>query len=292
MTESNRIELKAKLTDSIEKEVIAFLNSHEGGIIYIGIDDKGKSLGVENSDEVQLKIKDRLKHNIQPSCLGLFDIVEEQYINKNILKIIIASGPEKPYYLKKQGMSEKGCFIRVGTAAEPMTVRLIESLFAKRTRNSIGRIKSNQQNLKFEQLGSGIPRILRSYPKESFQFSENFLRMTFNNEWNLSEEEFEIIPHDDPHDDPHDTPHDWKELSNSLKILLEVLTGEMTRKEIQDRLGLKDRKNFRTLYLQPAIELEIVEPAGTYNPKDRTQKYRLTDHGKTLLKQLKNESVR
>ena len=30
-----------------------------------------------------------------------------------------------------------------------------------------------------EQLGSGIPRILDHYGKESFSFSENFLSMTF-----------------------------------------------------------------------------------------------------------------
>ena len=38
MTETNRIEFKRELTDKldIEKEVIAFLNYREGGIIYIG----------------------------------------------------------------------------------------------------------------------------------------------------------------------------------------------------------------------------------------------------------------
>lgn len=30
-----------------------------------------------------------------------------------------------------------------------------------------------------EQLGSGVPRILESYPKECFRFMENFTRMTF-----------------------------------------------------------------------------------------------------------------
>lgn len=49
-------------------------------------------------------------------------------------------------------MSEKGTFIRIGTAAEPMPIKMIESLFAKRTRNSIGKIKSPNQNLTFEQL--------------------------------------------------------------------------------------------------------------------------------------------
>src|SRR5690606_11028856 len=66
--------------------------------------------------------------------------------------INIASGPDKPYYLKKHGMSEKGCFMRVGSAAEPMNVRQIEDLFAKRTRHSLSKITSNRQGLTFEQL--------------------------------------------------------------------------------------------------------------------------------------------
>jgi len=37
-TESNRIEYKRQLTDGLEKEVIAFLNYHGGGVVYIGID--------------------------------------------------------------------------------------------------------------------------------------------------------------------------------------------------------------------------------------------------------------
>lgn len=49
-------------------------------------------------------------------------------------------------------MTEKGCYIRTGTAAEPMPQKMIDELFAKRIRNSLGRIVSNKQDLKFEQL--------------------------------------------------------------------------------------------------------------------------------------------
>jgi len=35
MKESNRIEFKRELTDSLEWEAVAFLNNHDGGIIYI-----------------------------------------------------------------------------------------------------------------------------------------------------------------------------------------------------------------------------------------------------------------
>lgn len=154
MSETNRIEYKQELNNNvdIEKEVIAFLNYHEGGIIYIGIDKKGNTVGVTDVDGDMLKIKDRIKNNISPSAMGLFDVVAETKDGKNLIKIIVAGGSEKPYFKMKYGMTEKGCFIRIGTASEPMPQILIETLFASRTRNSLNRIKSVRQNLGFEQL--------------------------------------------------------------------------------------------------------------------------------------------
>ncbi|MCC5945670.1 MAG: putative DNA binding domain-containing protein, partial [Bernardetiaceae bacterium] len=149
--ENNRLEYKRKLNDDLEKEVVAFLN-HEGGILYIGIEDNGDIFGVENTDNLILQIKDRLKNKILPSCLGLFDILSEEKETKSVIKIIIAGGIEKPYYIRKQGMSERGCFIRVGTSAEPMSARMIENLFSRRTKHSISKIKSTYQDLRFEQL--------------------------------------------------------------------------------------------------------------------------------------------
>ena len=132
--------------------MVAFLNYRGGGYIFIGIGDDGSIYHVDKPDDVVLKIKDRLKNNILPSALGLFDVVIEERENKSIIKIIVASGSEKPYYIKKYGMSEKGCFIRTGTAAEPMTHPMIDRLFAKRTKNSLGKIESNRQDLSFQQL--------------------------------------------------------------------------------------------------------------------------------------------
>ena len=112
LQESNRIEFKAELNDKLEKEVVAFLNNKEGGILYIGVDDNGKPIGVSDVDSMQLKIADRIKNNILPSTLGLFDIVTEEIENISVIKILISSGLEKPYYIKKHGMSPNGCFTR------------------------------------------------------------------------------------------------------------------------------------------------------------------------------------
>ncbi|MDR1941176.1 MAG: putative DNA binding domain-containing protein [Endomicrobium sp.] len=150
--ETNRIEYKLKATDKLESEVSAFLNSNEGGQIFIGIDDNGKTVGVENADKEQLKIIDRIKNNILPSALGLFEVITEEKDGKHILKIILSSGSEKPYYVKSKGMSEAGCFMRVGTSIQPMPSKMIDSLFQKRNKITIDRILSPRRELTFEQL--------------------------------------------------------------------------------------------------------------------------------------------
>ncbi|MCL2557085.1 MAG: putative DNA binding domain-containing protein, partial [Treponema sp.] len=150
-TETNRIEFKEKLTDDFEKEAVGFLNS-EGGDIYIGIRKDGSVVGVPNPDEIQRKIADRLKDNIRPSIMGLFVILTETRDEKAVVIVNFASGAEKPYCVKQKGFSEAGCFVRVGSATQPMTQPLIDKMLAKRHHLSIANMPSRHQDLEFTQL--------------------------------------------------------------------------------------------------------------------------------------------
>ena len=152
MTESNRVEFKKELNDSLEKEVVGFLNYSEGGEIYIGIANDGVVLGVEDPDDIQKRIIDRIKNNIYPSTMGLFDVINVNMEGKDVVKVIIPSGPEKPYYIKKYGLSPNGCFLRVGTTVQQMAMEMINSLYSKRIRNSLGKLLSPRQDLTFKQL--------------------------------------------------------------------------------------------------------------------------------------------
>ena len=151
-TETNRIENKEQLNEDFEQEVIAFLNYKEGGIIYVGVNKNGQVVGIQDIDLTQLQIKDRIKNNIQPSTLGLFDVTVETIENKEVIKVIISSGTEKPYYLRKKGRTPEGCYIRVGSSKERMTERMIEEMFARRIKNSLKEIESPRQDLTFRQL--------------------------------------------------------------------------------------------------------------------------------------------
>lgn len=167
--ENNRIEYKERLNDELEKEVVAFLNYKEGGIIYIGINDMGEVIKLDNIDELQLQIKDRIKNNIQPSTLGLFDVVVEKIDKKDVIKIVISRGPEPPYYLRKRGMCPSGCYLRVGSSKEQMTTEMIESMYAKRIRNTLKEMESPRQELTFNQL-----KIY--YQEHNLMLNENFLK--------------------------------------------------------------------------------------------------------------------
>ena len=166
--EDVRNEFKIKLTDKFEEEVIAFLNTN-GGNIFLGIDDKGSIIGVKgNIDLLQRTIKDRIKNNIMPSTLGLFDVAVLEKDNKKYIKVIVARGNERPYYLKGMGMTPDSCFIRVGSSIQSMPNDMINNEFSKRTRNSLKNIISPKQDLTFSQL-----KIY--YEEKGFSINDNFL---------------------------------------------------------------------------------------------------------------------
>ncbi len=72
------------------------------------------------------------------------------------------------------------------------------------------------------------------------------------------------------------------EVTPEVRRMLAVMDGDMTRKEIQEKLGLKDEKNFREKYLQPAIAAGFVEMTIPDKPNSRLQGYRLTGKGEGL----------
>lgn len=166
--ENSRVEFKTKLVDDLEENIIGFLNSKDGGNIYIGVADSGKIIGLNgNIDLLQRKIKDRIISNIEPSVLGLFDIEVLETNNKKYLNIIVARGLEKPYHLKGMGMTPDSCFIRIGSSNERMDEHLINKLFRERTKNSLKNIVSPNQNLTFRDL-----KIY--YTEKGFDVGENF----------------------------------------------------------------------------------------------------------------------
>ena len=100
--EGRVIEYKRELTkdvDGLEREVVSFLNTFGGELIF-GLANDGTVYGVPDPDDVQKRIAQRLSENVHPSCLGLFDIeVEAADGGKHLVKVTVSAGSDRPYYI-------------------------------------------------------------------------------------------------------------------------------------------------------------------------------------------------
>ena len=149
--ESALIEYKRELVDSFERSIVAFLNS-TGGHIYVGINDDCSVFGVNEPDMVQRQIADRILNNIRPNAIGLFNVISEIQGGKTVIHVIVSGGLEKPYYLKKAGMTPNGCFVRIGSTVHCMSEKMILESFASRAKLSLAKIPAPRQDLTFSQL--------------------------------------------------------------------------------------------------------------------------------------------
>ena len=75
-------------------------------------------------------------------------------------------------------------------------------------------------------------------------------------------------------------------LSRTVQRLVEVLDGEMSRIAIMKAIGIKDRVTFTDYYLAPALKLGLVEMTQPNSPRSPTQKYRLTEKGQNVLREV------
>ena len=63
--ESETVELKEVVVDDIKKEIIAFANCN-GGKLYIGVQDDGTVVGLDNPDGTALQISNMVRDAIKP----------------------------------------------------------------------------------------------------------------------------------------------------------------------------------------------------------------------------------
>ncbi len=101
------------------KDVVAFLNT-TGGEIYFGYDDLGHNIGFTDSeiDDIYEQVKNTITHSILPDICN--NIMFQELDNNSFMVIVSNVTQHKPYYIKKYGRSQSGCFKRVGPSSEPM----------------------------------------------------------------------------------------------------------------------------------------------------------------------------
>ena len=91
MQENENIEFKELYTENIYKEIVAFLNSGSG-TIYIGYNDNGELIGLENVKETEEKISNGIRGKIVPDCSVFVSINNSTLDNKDYIIINVSKG--------------------------------------------------------------------------------------------------------------------------------------------------------------------------------------------------------
>lgn len=148
-TESTTLELKRQVIDELRKTVIAFANT-EGGIIYIGVDDDGSIVGIENVDSEMLKLSNMIRDAVKPDVTMFVSFSCEKIEEKQIIKVTVQKGTECPYYLGSKGMRPEGVFVRQGASSVPATENAIRKMIKETDGDSFEKMRSFNQELTFQ----------------------------------------------------------------------------------------------------------------------------------------------
>ncbi|WP_233543515.1 AlbA family DNA-binding domain-containing protein [Pyramidobacter sp. CG50-2] len=118
--ESLTVEYKREYFDEIKKTIIAFANT-DGGELLIGVDDDGTVLGVDDPDDVMLKVTNSARDTIKPD-VTMFMRVETRVIQgKKVVAASVQRGTACPYYLSAKGVRPEGVYVRQGASTVPAT---------------------------------------------------------------------------------------------------------------------------------------------------------------------------
>ena len=147
--ESENVELKEVFVDDIKKEIIAFANCN-GGKLYIGVQDDGIVLGLDDPDATALQISNMVRDAIKQDITMFlhYETLEEN--GKKIVAVDIQRGTDRPYYIAKKGMQPEGVYVRQGYSAVPATDAAIRQMIKETDGDRFEAMRSMNQELTFE----------------------------------------------------------------------------------------------------------------------------------------------
>src|SRR5699024_837751 len=147
--ESETVELKSIVVDDIKKEIIAFANC-DGNNLYIGVQDDGTVIGVDETDGAALQVSNMVRDAIKPDLTMFLHYQTLNEDGKQIVAIDVQQGTERPYYIAKKGLRPEGVFVRQGYSSVPATNTAIRRMIKETDGDHFEDMRSLEQDLTFE----------------------------------------------------------------------------------------------------------------------------------------------
>lgn len=163
--ESERIEYKAQMIDDIYKEVIAFANT-DGGVIYLGIDDKGNLIGIDDVDETYTRLTNGIRDAIAPDVTMFVRYILQ---DNKVIRIEVGEGSLKPYYLKSKGLKPTGVYVRQGTSSVQASPDQIRQMIKESDGDDYESARCLEQELTFDAARAAFARYGVEFSVEKYR---------------------------------------------------------------------------------------------------------------------------
>lgn len=144
-------EFKKKYVKNIVKTVIAFANT-SGGKVFVGVEDDGVIVGLDDPDSEMLKFTNAVRDNITPDVTPFMTFLFEKFDDKTIIVCEIQKGTSCPYYLSSKGLRPEGVYVRQGASSVPASQSHILKLIKETHGDNYEELRSLNQQLTFESL--------------------------------------------------------------------------------------------------------------------------------------------
>ena len=150
MLEDKNTEFKREYVEDIKKTLVAFANT-DGGNLYIGIDNDGNAVEINNIDGVMLQVANVIRDAIKPDLAMFCDITVDTVQDKKVVKITVNRGTARPYYLSAKGIRPEGVYVRQGASSVPASESAILSMIRETAGDSYEEARSLIQELTFNE---------------------------------------------------------------------------------------------------------------------------------------------
>ncbi|MBO7406824.1 MAG: putative DNA binding domain-containing protein [Clostridia bacterium] len=148
LKENAETEFKETYSRTILKDVVAFANT-DGGAIYIGVNDDGEVTGLAELDKIQNQLTNSIKDTIMPDIIPFVRVDPVEIDGRQVIKVTVAVGSERPYFLKEKGLSPEGVYVRRGSSCQPLGTSGIRDMIIATSGKSFEEGRSLVQELTF-----------------------------------------------------------------------------------------------------------------------------------------------
>jgi ATP-dependent DNA helicase RecG len=164
MLENSKLEFKQEYTDDLKKSVVAFANS-EGGTIYVGRDNAGKTYPIDDIDDTETRISNSIRDGILPDVT----MFVRYGISADGVVITVNEGTNKPYYLKDKGLKPSGVYVRQGASSSPASYEQIREMIKFSDGDKYESARSLTQTLTFQATAD-------EFSRRNVEFGESQMR--------------------------------------------------------------------------------------------------------------------